>query len=80
MARYCFVCKECGEREEHQSREPVLCCGVSMHRDWQKERAGGPPPFRAYWSETFKGIDPTYVKTKKQEQKLCKEHGFERVK
>lgn len=82
MPIYEYRCVKCGDFEilerikDVRATCPCPVCGQISKKLISKM---GYEPFKSYWTESFKGKDPIFVDSKKQEKRLCNESGFERV-
>lgn len=87
MPTYCYHCKACNQRTEivmtHippwvPQETNCVKCGKLARRDYS---AGSMPMadfFRPYVTDNM-GHDPVYVGSRKEEARLCKKRGIERV-
>lgn len=72
MPTYCFVCEQCGVRDQRTTSiadrpEKIKCpCGTWMHRDYGAEQIGG-RGFEPFWSSNC-GMFPQDIKN------YCKKH------
>lgn len=86
MPTYVYACQKCGKvKEEWYPRIPnapppfVECeCGAAAPRSWNAEHVGQPDCFKPYATEHM-GHGITYVRSRREEQRICKERHLERL-
>jgi len=86
MPHYVYHCDDCGanKAEWHwkipkKVPDTVKClCGKTAHRSWRAEHMPEPDNFRPYYTDNM-GHDVVYVRSRREERRLCKERHLERV-